>query len=36
MQIRFEIWFQELDISTNVKQFIMENYITYPKIILLL
>ena len=34
MQIRFEMWLSELDISANVKQFIMQKYITNPKIIL--
>ena len=33
MPIRFEIWLSELGISINVKQFIMQKYITDPKII---
>ena len=33
MQMRFEMWLSEIDISFNVKQFIMQKYITHPKII---
>ena len=36
MQISFETWLSELNISSNVKQFIMQKYITNPKIIFLL
>ena len=32
LRIRFEMWLSELDISAYVKQFIMQKYITYPKI----
>ena len=28
MQLRFEMWLSELDIPHNVKQFIMQKYIT--------
>ena len=31
MQIRFEMWLSELDINSNVKQFIMQKYITKKK-----
>ena len=36
MQIKFDMWLSELDISFNVKQFIMQKYITNPKITSLL
>ena len=36
MQVMFEMWFSELDIASNVKQFIMQKYITNPKITFLL
>ena len=36
MQMKFEMWLSELNISSSVEQFIMQKYITNPKIIYLL
>ena len=36
MHMRFEMWLSELDIFSSVKQFIMQKYITNPKITSLL
>ena len=36
LKIRFEMWLSELGISVNVKQFIVQKYISNPKITFLL